>query len=185
MNPVATMPGPTARFSVVVAKCGRPAVHLTLVDPAKDPALRRLDRQGRVMTIHPVHRGGGAEYGVVGMRPERGAQLLVFPRPLRRFAGRRIVGIKYDLLDAAPLVPGRVARATPRAVRNSRPAAGPSPAAPRAPAPPPPPPPPPDPAEILAELRKIDRLLATRKTAVARQRLHALAERIPADPAPA
>ena len=91
MSDPAAPPLKTARFSLALAKCGRPSVHLTLVAPDKDPALRKLQRETRVMTIHRRHRGAGADYGTVGVDPERGAQLLVFPRSLRRFAGKRIV----------------------------------------------------------------------------------------------
>lgn len=99
-------PAQVARFSVVVAKCGQPEVHLTLVAPEKDPELQRLEKQGRVMSVHQARRGPGTDYGVVGLLPERGAQLLVFPKSLRRFAGKRIVGLNYDLLADTTHVTG-------------------------------------------------------------------------------
>jgi hypothetical protein len=116
----ADAPLQTARFSVVVAKCGQPSVHLTLVAPAKDPALRRLETQGRVMTILTAHRGGGTDHGLVGIHVSPGMQLLIFPRSVRRFAGKRIVGINYDLLDQELHVTGRPAAPPPNRDKPAR-----------------------------------------------------------------
>lgn len=174
----------TARFSVVLAKCGQPAVHLTLVAPQKDPPLRKLERETRVMTIHRAHRGAGADYGVVGIDPGPGIQLLVFPRSLRRFTGKRIVGINYDLIDSDLHVTGRPSAG--RKLKLSRRAE--PPLEPVALFPKPgrtspttrnaeedhPPPEPLTMAETLRDLRAIERLLRQKRYAAARDETHRL-----------
>jgi hypothetical protein len=171
----------TARFTVVVAKCGRPSVHLTLLTPAKDQALRRLDGQGRVMTILPAHRVG-TDHGLVGIHPAPGMQLLVFPRSVRRFAGKRIVGINYELLDQDLHLTGRAAVARPPTKAGGRARSTvtpvtlfPSPAPASAPAANPqkekerPPPEPPTLPVVLRRLRAIERLLDQKRAAAARE----------------
>lgn len=59
-------------------------------------------REHRVMTIHHAPRGQRADYGTIGLsQREAGGQILIFPKSLRRWEGRRIVGIDYRLLAAA------------------------------------------------------------------------------------
>jgi hypothetical protein len=178
-------PTQTARFSVVVARCGAPAVHLTLVPLQKDAELQRLDRQTRVLTVRQAHRGAGTDYGVVGLFAESGAQLLVFPKSLRRFAGRRIVGINYDLLTGVSWVTGTVGKKTPvrktvTAHANPAPVAAPEPAKKAAA--------PPEETEekvepltlpqILSRLQAVNRLLHGGKHARARTEVSALVQNI-------
>jgi hypothetical protein len=91
----------TARFSDVVAKSGRPEVHLTWTTPASDPVLQHAVREHRVMTVHQHLRGAKKDFATVGLEPGPEAQYLVFPKSLRTFDGRRVVGIRYDLLADA------------------------------------------------------------------------------------
>ena len=90
-----------SRFTSVVAKAGRPAVYLVWGPSAKDAGLQRALRGVRVMTLHLETRGSKAGYGHVGLpaKNER-HELLIFPRSLKRFAGDRIVGIDYQLIDS-------------------------------------------------------------------------------------
>lgn len=114
----------TARFATIVAKCGRPTLHLAWQPLAKDAALKSALAANRVMTIHRALRGPHTDFGTVGFVKEPNTQVLIFPRSLRRFAGQRVVGINYDLLaDAAPLQPAKAGApdANPRS-RPSRPA---------------------------------------------------------------
>jgi hypothetical protein len=177
---------PAARFTAVVEQCGRPTVHLTLRDPARDPELRKLERQARVMTLHHAGHGGGADHGLVGIRTGPNLQLLVFPRSLRRFAHRRIVGIRYDLLDdnlrvtASGAAPARATRAAAKQApkpppTKPPPAPAPKPAAPAAPLPPLTLP------EVLRELRRIDHLLQQRRTVPAREKVQVLVRDIEQD----
>ena len=41
---------------------------------------------------------GGRDFGVVDFKESKGATYLVFPKSLKRFAGKRIVGIDWALL---------------------------------------------------------------------------------------
>ena len=53
------------------------------------------------MTVHQQVRGAKKDFGVVGIEERRDAQFLVFPKSLRPFVGRRITGIRYELLAEA------------------------------------------------------------------------------------
>jgi hypothetical protein len=88
----------TARFSEVVARSGRPEVHLTWTAPAADRVLQAAAEKSRVMTVHQQVRGTKKDSGVVGIEEGRDAQFLIFPKSLRPFVGRRIVGLRYELL---------------------------------------------------------------------------------------
>jgi hypothetical protein len=90
----------TVRFSKVLEACGKPDIHLLLVDPAKDKTLQAAIKSDRVMTLY--QQSGGTDHGVVGFEQGRSRQFLVFPKPLKLFLGQRIVGIKYELLEDAP-----------------------------------------------------------------------------------
>jgi hypothetical protein len=92
------IPAKTARFSEVVARSGTPEIHLTWTKPASDRVLQTALKQSRVLTVHQQAGGAKKDFGVVGLEPAPGTQFLIFPRSLRRFAGRRVVGINYELL---------------------------------------------------------------------------------------
>ena len=89
----------SARFAAVVERSGKPDVHLLLVAPEKDAPLQQAIKANRVMTLHQT---GKADFGVVGFEKGVAGQILVFPKSLKSFAGLRIVGVKYDLLQDAP-----------------------------------------------------------------------------------
>jgi hypothetical protein len=91
----------TVRFSKVLEACGKPDLHLLLIDPAKDKTLQAAIKSDRVMTLH--QQSGGTDHGVVGFEQGRSRQFLVFPKPLKPFLGQRIVGIKYELLEETPV----------------------------------------------------------------------------------
>jgi hypothetical protein len=90
----------TVRFSKVLEACGKPDIHLLLIDPAKDKTLQTAIKSDRVMTLY--QQSVGTDHGVVGFEQGRSRQFLVFPKPLKPFLGQRIVGIKYELLEDAP-----------------------------------------------------------------------------------
>jgi hypothetical protein len=89
----------TVRFSKVLEDCGKPDIHLLLIDPAKDKTLQAAIKSDRVMTLY---QSGGTDHGIVGFEQGRSRQFLVFPKPLKSFLGQRIVGIKYELLEDSP-----------------------------------------------------------------------------------
>ncbi len=107
------------RFATVVAKAGKPTPYLAWSAPAKDPHFKSALAQHKVMTIRQQLRGPHKDAGEVGYFPERNVQLLLFPRSLRRFEGKRIVGINYDLIGNEPTSGGKVtAPDRPKSVRR-------------------------------------------------------------------
>jgi hypothetical protein len=87
----------TARFAEIVEKCGKPESYTLWRKPADDPQLNKLLAQNRIMTIR---RGPGADFGEVGFHKAKSTVYLEFPKSLKRFAGQRIVGIKWELVQS-------------------------------------------------------------------------------------
>jgi len=48
------------------------------------------------MTIQRTN--SGTEFGIVGFKQTKDARYLVFPKSLKRFENRRVVGINWDLV---------------------------------------------------------------------------------------
>ena len=86
----------TARFAEVVDKAGKPEVYTLWQKPAADRHFQSLNKSNRVMTIQKSE--SGTDFGLVGFKERKGASYLVFPKSLKRFADKRIVGINWDLL---------------------------------------------------------------------------------------
>ena len=106
------------RFASVVAKFGKPDVHLMLVDPAKDAALQKAIKTCRVMTVHQSR--GAADYGTIGFEKRTSGQILVFPRSLKSFEGAKIVGVNYELLEDASASSTRRSH-TPKSTKRTLP----------------------------------------------------------------
>jgi hypothetical protein len=85
-----------ARFSQVVEKSGRPEVYTLWQKPSADRHLQSQIKNNRVMTIQ--RSGTGTEFGFVGFKERKGASYLVFPKSLKRFENKRIVGINWDVV---------------------------------------------------------------------------------------
>ncbi len=81
--------------------CGRPDSYVLLTDPAKDKELQAALKAQKVMTVFQASPGAKADHGEVGLAVGPGRQFLVFPKSLRAYAGRPVIGIKYDLLQSA------------------------------------------------------------------------------------
>lgn len=88
----------TVRFSQVVARCGEPVTHVQWVALEKDAELQAALKQERVMTVHIQTVGSKKDHGEIGLSEKGQRALLIFPKTLRGFAGKRVVGINYDLL---------------------------------------------------------------------------------------
>lgn len=88
----------TARFAIVVEKCGRPQVHTLWVKPKADRHFQSLLKNNRVMTARPTE--SGTDFGEVGFHESKGARYLAFPKSLKRFEGQRIVGIDWALVQS-------------------------------------------------------------------------------------
>jgi hypothetical protein len=86
----------TARFAQVIEKAGRPEAYTLWQKPAQDRHLQSVIKNHRVMTIQKTD--AGSQFGIVGFKERKGASYLVFPKSLKRFEDKRIVGINWDLL---------------------------------------------------------------------------------------
>jgi hypothetical protein len=83
----------TARFSRLVEKCGKPQVYTLWQKPSADRHLQSQIKNTRVMTVQKSE--SGTDFGIVGFKERKGATYLVFPKSLKRFADKRIVGIDW------------------------------------------------------------------------------------------
>jgi len=99
----------TVRFTEVVKAAGKPEPYTLWIDPKKDHAFQSALKQHRVLSVHQETVGTQADSAQVGYRRDPQAQILIFPKSLARFSGRKIVGLKYDLLE-----PPRQARRSKR-----------------------------------------------------------------------
>jgi hypothetical protein len=88
----------TARFAQVLEKCGQPQVYTLWQKPAQDRHLQSQIKNNRVMTIQ--RSDGGTEFGIVGFKERKGARYLVFPKSLKRFENKRIVGMNWELVKS-------------------------------------------------------------------------------------
>ncbi len=86
----------TKRFADVVAAAGRPEVYTLWQKPRQDRHLQSEIKNNRVMTIQKSE--AGSEFGMVGFKEKKGASHLIFPKSLKRFENKRIVGINWDLV---------------------------------------------------------------------------------------
>ena len=109
----------SVRFSKIVQTCGKPTIHLVLTAPAKDKELQAAVKAERVMTLFQPSAGHKTDSGQIGFDPGAGRQYLVFPKSLKKFKGRAVVGIKYDALSAPALSKAERA-APPRAHRKKK-----------------------------------------------------------------
>ena len=83
----------TVRFSQVVENCGKPQVYTLWQKPPGDRHLQAQIKNNRVMTI--LKSENGTDFGIVGFKESREARYLIFPRSLKRFANKRIIGIDW------------------------------------------------------------------------------------------
>jgi hypothetical protein len=84
----------TTRFAEIVEKSGRPQVYTLWQKPSKDRHLQSQLKNHRVMTI--LKSESGTDFGIVGLKESKDARYLVFPKSLKRFAGKRIIGINWS-----------------------------------------------------------------------------------------
>ncbi|HZC36356.1 MAG TPA: hypothetical protein VE242_12110 [Chthoniobacterales bacterium] len=94
----------TVRFAKVVEACGKPDTHLLLIDPAKDKTLQAAIKSNRVMTVHQHPGSAKTDYGTIGFEQGVSRQFLLFPKTLNPFDDKRVIGIKYDLLESVPIL---------------------------------------------------------------------------------
>jgi hypothetical protein len=86
----------TVRFSQMIEESGKPEVCTLWQKPSADRHLQSQIRNNRVVTI--LKSDSGTDFGVVGFKERKGATFLVFPKSVKRFADKRIVGIDWSLV---------------------------------------------------------------------------------------
>jgi hypothetical protein len=86
----------TVRFWQIVKKCGKPDVYTLWEKPAGDRRFQTQLRNNRVMTVQKSD--SGTDFGIIGFKERKGATYLVFPRSLKQFVDRRVIGIDWTLV---------------------------------------------------------------------------------------
>jgi hypothetical protein len=86
----------TARFSQVIERCGKPQVYTLWQKPSTDRHLQSQIKNNRVMTV--LQSETGTDFGMVGFKEDKQARYLIFPKSLKRFADKRIVGIDWAVV---------------------------------------------------------------------------------------
>jgi hypothetical protein len=86
----------TARFSQVIENCGKPQVYTLWQKPSADRRFQSQIKNDRVMTI--LKSESGTDFGIAGFKESREARYLIFPKSLKRFAEKRIIGIDWALV---------------------------------------------------------------------------------------
>jgi hypothetical protein len=86
----------TARFSQVVENCGKPQVYTLWQKPSADRHLQSEIKKNRVMTILKSERK--TDFGIAAFKESKDARYLIFPKSLKRFADKRIIGIDWALV---------------------------------------------------------------------------------------
>lgn len=86
----------TARFSQVIERCGKPQVYTLWQRPSADGHLQSQIKNHRVMTI--LKSESGTDFGLVGFKESKEARYVIFPKSLKRFSDKRIVGIDWSLI---------------------------------------------------------------------------------------
>lgn len=89
----------SVRFTELVKSAGKPETYTLWLDPKNDGTFQRALKQHRVLSVHQETVGTKADYGNVGYEGDKRAQILIFPKSIEQFADRRVVGVKYDLLE--------------------------------------------------------------------------------------
>jgi hypothetical protein len=85
----------TARFSLVVENCGKPQVYTLWQKPLADRHLQAQIKKNRVVTI--LRSESGTDFGIASFKESEDARYLIFPKSLKRFAEKRIIGIDWTL----------------------------------------------------------------------------------------
>jgi hypothetical protein len=86
----------TARFSQVVENCDKPHAYTLWQKPSADRHLQAQIKKIRLMTI--LKSESGTDFGIIGFKENREARYLIFPKSLKRFAEKRIIGIDWALV---------------------------------------------------------------------------------------
>jgi hypothetical protein len=83
----------TIRFSHIVEESGQPNVYTLWEKPAADRRFQAQLKNNRMMTVQKS--GRGTDFGIIGFKERKGARYLVFPKSLKQFADKRVIGIDW------------------------------------------------------------------------------------------
>jgi hypothetical protein len=83
----------TIRFSQIVEECGQPNVYTLWEKPAADRRFQAQLKKSRVMTVQKSE--SGTDFGIIDFKERKGARYLVFPKSLKKFADKRVIGIDW------------------------------------------------------------------------------------------
>jgi hypothetical protein len=120
-------PMQTVRFAKVVEQCGKPEAYTLGLPPARDATFQRALREHRVMTLHQETVGTKKDYGLIGFVEGKGKSLLIFPESLEEFEEKRVIAVKYELLEEgeaageAPVKPQKQRAKAPEEEKTSPP----------------------------------------------------------------
>lgn len=77
----------------------RPEPVTLWTDPKKDSGFQGAIQENRVTTVIQKTVGTHKDFGVIGFQRAEHTSYWIFPKSLDRFKGKRVIGIKYDLLN--------------------------------------------------------------------------------------
>jgi hypothetical protein len=92
----------TVRFTKLVEEVGTPEPYTLWLPPEKDHDFQSAIKAHRVMTVHQANTGTASDFGEIGFVKDVQGSFLLFPKSLKRYEGRRVVGVKYELLKETP-----------------------------------------------------------------------------------
>jgi hypothetical protein len=120
----------SARFAALVKEAGQPHVVTLWTRPEEDREFMKAVRDHRVLTVRQENTGARKDHGEVGFTADAQSSnlYLVFPKSIKDFEGKRVVGIKYDLLaEAKPRGPVASVRPKRREMKRGKEARAPKP----------------------------------------------------------
>jgi hypothetical protein len=91
----------TIRFAELVKRSGKPESVTLWTKPKDNPSFMKAVRDNRVLTIIQTTVGTKTDFGEIGFHQKPSALYLIFPKRLPKTPDLRVVGIKYDLLEAS------------------------------------------------------------------------------------
>ena len=86
----------TSRFSQIVEQCGKPQVYTLWQKPSTDRHFQAQMKKNRVMTV--LKSETGTDFGIIGLKESKEGRYLMFPKSLKRFAEKRIIGVDWTLV---------------------------------------------------------------------------------------
>ncbi len=87
------------RFSELVKTLGPPVAETLWSKPKANGSFMKAVKENRVLTVVQKPTGTQKDFGTIGFDLQPSASYLVFPKPLPKVAGVRVVGIKYDAVE--------------------------------------------------------------------------------------